>query len=107
MDNEIQNGGFVKGDLAEIAYPITRRHVGEELGMGEEGNDGDGKKGEIDIKMGSEGETEKADVESKDVEPEHEHVETNDDAAEGGDKRFSICPLMRTQMRRYMRLPKL
>lgn len=31
LDNEIENGGFGKGDLVEVAYSITRRDV-EQLG---------------------------------------------------------------------------
>lgn len=79
LDNEIENGGFGKGDLAEIAYPITHRHVGELFGMGEEGNGGHGREDEVDINKVNEWETANADVERKDV--EYEHVEAMDVAA--------------------------
>lgn len=32
LDNEIESGGFGKGDLVEVAYSITCRDVVEQLG---------------------------------------------------------------------------
>lgn len=72
---------FVRVTWLRLLIP-SHRHVGELLGMGEEGNDGHGRQGEVDINKVNEGETANADVERKDV--EHEHVEATDVAAKDG-----------------------